>query len=887
MNQLPNPISNGNKMRVSREVFLSILMAAETACAYRFGRQAAVAWLAVFPGDLEVQLRQARFLYLEGKHGQAIPILEKLISKDPENVDALEWLAKAVEGIDVVRSRQLYWMAYVLGGSSPIVSDPPEWATDLYRLNDLIRNSNWYDAQELISAILGRIPDNGLLALLHLKVAGQVYEIEAYQQLATLYYERDPECLPFVLFLADALIDSGEDQQGVQLLHQCMTLDAAGQVLTKLWGTHHPYRSLWPEAMSIQFDLQVPAEVTEKLGWNILPKGQSPDEIEFIGENDPVESPMNDPDQSDESEVAAQAFEKSLNCTEEHEAVTKEKPSVPLPSKRVEDDLLDVEAEFERLARKLKKPGITRTDGRFPTYVIFSARKGLEKQYGAQTTSILNLEMSRLAEAIKKRTGWAVLIYYPDTDDCAKLAETSPVTELDPWKLKLSLADLDKALAKKGEMIGALLIVGGADVVPFHALPNPADDYDEKVLSDNPYATLDGNYFVPSWPVGRLPGESGSDAGLLLEQLRYLIAYHNQGLRYRANQIGGVFSPVWNTIQSLLRPLYSKPVVPNSGYSAQIWRRSSTAVFRPVGNPGQLFVSPPIHYDNVEVKRLLEPQLGYYNLHGLEDAGEWYGQRDPSESKAGTDYPVALSPKQLHKNGHAPRVIYSEACYGGNIINKNDENAICLKFLSLGTLSVVASTGIAYGAMSTPLIAADLLGNYFWQQLKAGKCVGEALMVAKIEMAREMVRRQGYLDSEDQKTLLSFVLYGDPLVSIESPHRQAKLGLRLKKQPVVKVVEEKPLTNIPGERTNQDIIALVKTHLEDYLPGFDKAEIQFSQQIMPGNGKFSADAKQICGQERYVVTFSKQVPMRKHVHRHYARVTVDPEGKLLKLAVSR
>lgn len=160
-------------------------------------------------------------------------------------------------------------------------------------------------------------------------------------------------------------------------------------------------------------------------------------------------------------------------------------------------------------------------------------------------------------------------------------------------------------------------------------------------------------------------------------------------------------------------------------------------------------------------------------------------------------------------------------------------------------------------------------------------------MVAKIEMAREMVRRQGYLDSEDQKTLLSFVLYGDPLVSIESPHRQAKLGLRLKKQPVVKVVEEKPLTNIPGERTNQDIIALVKTHLEDYLPGFDKAEIQFSQQIMPGNGKFSADAKQICGQERYVVTFSKQVPMRKHVHRHYARVTVDPEGKLLKLAVSR
>jgi hypothetical protein len=38
-------------------------------------------------------------------------------------------------------------------------------------------------------------------------------------------------------------------------------------------------------------------------------------------------------------------------------------------------------------------------------------------------------------------------------------------------------------------MIGALLIIGGSDNVPFHMLPNPTDDSDVNVPSDNPYAT--------------------------------------------------------------------------------------------------------------------------------------------------------------------------------------------------------------------------------------------------------------------------------------------------------------------------------------------------------------------------------------------------------------
>ena len=36
-------------------------------------------------------------------------------------------------------------------------------------------------------------------------------------------------------------------------------------------------------------------------------------------------------------------------------------------------------------------------------------------------------------------------------------------------------------------------------------LPNPTDDADPDIPSDNPYATADDNYFVPEWPIARLP----------------------------------------------------------------------------------------------------------------------------------------------------------------------------------------------------------------------------------------------------------------------------------------------------------------------------------------------------------------------------------------------
>lgn len=319
------------------------------------------------------------------------------------------------------------------------------------------------------------------------------------------------------------------------------------------------------------------------------------------------------------------------------------------------------------------------------------------------------------------------------------------------------------------------------------------------------------------------------------------------------------------------------------------------AVYRPIGQPHTLLTSPPEDSSSVEPQQLTSAALGYYNLHGVEDSEVWYGQSDPTESNNGPDYPVALSPKDLRRNGKSPKVVFSEACYGGHIFDKTENQSLALKFLGVGTLAVVASTCIAYGSISTPLIAADLLGSLFWKHLKAGRTAGDALLQARVDLAREMNRRQGYLDAEDQKALISFVLYGDPLAAYTGFLTQNKGTSRLKEHAPVKTVEEHDVSEM--QAISGEVLKQAKILASEYLPGADlsspdgleltlrrqKKSGQSEEIIEKNNGR--KNGKQVNG--RLVVTVSKQIQVAHHIHRHYVRVTLDEGGKPVKLSVSR
>ncbi len=79
-------------------------------------------------------------------------------------------------------------------------------------------------------------------------------------------------------------------------------------------------------------------------------------------------------------------------------------------------------------------------------------------------------------------------------------------------------------------------------------------------------------------------------------------------------------------------------------------------------------------------------------------------------------------------------------------------------------LGFCGSTTIAYGAIAEnpTLCCADLLVQYFLQAVQSGTPLGPALVQAKSQLVNAANQANGTLDAQTEKTLLQFVVYGDP-----------------------------------------------------------------------------------------------------------------------------
>jgi hypothetical protein len=950
-------LSNSHK-RLSREKLLLILDAANRTASFRFLRQAALAWLTNYPGDLGVNPWLAKGFVAEGKPQQAQQILEKLCRLDPEFVEAQEVLNKinqdagSEQAFDSLANMQM--SDFAVSANQGAANLP----RILRRVRLLLQKGETEQAEKTVQQVLDGDTGSVYAAIMQLHLASANGDNQVLLELSLPYRTRWPECLQIALFQAAAQLENGDEGSAVQLLHKCVVNDAAAQVPQRIWGENYEYSPLWPDPMEISFDLAIPAAVSGLLGWNLLPAANpQPEAIENVQAACEEETQLDAVSMSDavtdgfvipdvkigdgaagneevfpfleqliateeaqgptitedgvETELSPQDFiepdmpdgfnraeipGETIEVEPEEEAPSpvvgpEMPPAAAVPALNTPDlqpvkveSLRSVQDEFERMAKKLKMPGLGRADGRFPVYVIFSTVEGLRNQYGYGTLAVLDKEMQRLAGCVRKRQGWDAMVYYPDSDACAdKMGLNVVESATDPWKLKLALKDLDTALAKKGEMIGAVLIVGGHEAVPFHYLPNPTDDMDSEIASDNPYATLDSNYFIQDWPVGRLPGEIGPDAGMLLEGLRRLIRYHSQYLAANGKHQPKDF---WQRVQVFLQGRAKRKYNGSFGYTAAAWKRPSLAVYRTIGEAASLMASPPQSTGSIPAKKAVS--MAYYNLHGLVDAAEWYGQRDMADQTPGPDYPIALSPKDLGGKGRSPEIIFSEACYGGHIIGKTEEQSMALKFIAQGSLVLVGSTCASYGSVGTPLIGADLLGNYFWKNVKLGTTVGEAMLQARVDLVREMNKRQGFLDAEDQKTLISFILYGDPLVSTGwGNSKQSKSFLRSRSHPVIKTMTDQKDDSAPAQPVPAEVVKQVKGLVSEYLPGLDHADMHICKQISSNGKKPGEPVKPFSENDRTVVTVGTHIQVGQKIHHQVARLTLDGKGKMVKLALSR
>jgi tetratricopeptide (TPR) repeat protein len=938
-----------------RHLFVRLAQAAVHLGHTRFARQACLAWLAAYPGDLPLTLLYAQVLLQDGHPEHALPVLRRLCQTDPEYTEAVLARLEAEKRLNsrpkskprskaVSRksaNEALSWAKALVGetgiGQDPQNStQPPEstvvtWSQQVLQARKALEANDGSPqaktslelAEVDIHPALASDPDNPLVGTTHLRLLRALDTPSlSIRSLAEYYHQRWPDCLQFQLILAEALMQAGQDDEAVALLHRAAARDLTGQVANRLWGRGHAYRTLWPERLELTLDMAIPASVAATLGWNQLPGG----------------TPATIQPQPSEAAPAPQKVAKGpdnprpvVAAAPPQTAAQQAPDDTPRPVfTTVPETLRSVQAELERIAERLHQPELARSDGRFPVYVVMTTKRGLETQYGAQAV-VIQSELNQLVQAVQARRDWRAMTFYADEGQPPEVRAARPS---DPWALKLALADLDAYLGRKGEMIGAVLIVGGPEIVPFHHLPNPVDDADDYVPSDNPYATRDENYFVPEWPVGRLPGCASKDPGALVTLLKSLTERHTALAKAgnSARRSWWISLLLWLLRRDNALPP-SKHKRPSFGYSTAAWHKASQMVYRPIGEANSLLLSPPLCANGQGTVPLPSGRLAYFNLHGLEDAVEWYGQSETvspeegepgSEGKSNQDYPIAVRPQDLTNGGHAPQVVFSEACYGAHILGKTIEEALALKFLQVGSQAVVGSTCTAYGSINTPLTAADYLGHAFWNALKQGSSAGEALRRAKVSLAREMHRRQGYLDGEDQKTLISFVLYGDPLSQPLGQIHQAKGAHRpavirpLRPPRSVKTICDRARQEDMENPVPQEVVDNVKSIVEQYLPGMQGAQVALVHEhadcsmdghqcptgqlhvkparknISPNPGASSAQSSpasvsdsDASMSQRRIVILSKEVNSVMHVHHHYARLTLDDRNRLVKLVVSR
>ncbi len=288
-----------------------------------------------------------------------------------------------------------------------------------------------------------------------------------------------------------------------------------------------------------------------------------------------------------------------------------------------------------------------------------------------------------------------------------------------------AILDLIQQFYKNNTNLKYLLIVGGHQIIPFHTIQQShVDNSDHLVYSDAPYASSDNDFLLPEWIVGRIPDGKSNDSNFLISELETAINAHSSHTNHKVKSMGCV---------------------------ASSWQLPSQRIYENISQSHSLLINPSTTVSSNNIKDCL---YHYFNLHGNQTSKFWYGAD-------GRNLSAAVSTDVINTTKVPNAIVISQACYGAYIIQKNPDNAISLMYLKMGAKCVIGSTATAYGNNGTSpiLYYSDLIADKFLRKIACGKKCGDAFIETKIEYYQESLQNN---DKYAEKTLIEFVLYGDP-----------------------------------------------------------------------------------------------------------------------------
>jgi hypothetical protein len=160
-------------------------------------------------------------------------------------------------------------------------------------------------------------------------------------------------------------------------------------------------------------------------------------------------------------------------------------------------------------------------------------------------------------------------------------------------------------------------------------------------------------------------------------------------------------------------------------------------------------------------KNQLAARVHFFNCHGGLRTPEFYGQ--PSEKSY--SYPVCFNSEMIDKKITYGTVVAAECCYGGLLYNPYRPNKISFPisntYLINNAMGYAGSTTAAYGP-SEGQGGADYITQYFLIAVRKGASIGRAFLEAQ---QRFVEKADVKMDPTDLKTIMQFLLLGDPSVT--------------------------------------------------------------------------------------------------------------------------
>lgn len=490
--------------------------------------------------------------------------------------------------------------------------------------------------------------------------------------------------------------------------------------------------------------------------------------------------------------------------------------------------------------------------------IIISNRAALLQKYGVASLKKITDQLKKLIAADKKRNANSLLVFVDDKVAMKKAKGKIVTDATDPSQYKNAIDSLFRFYNPD-----YIMLLGSQDIIPHckFRIPIPDDD-DSFVPSDAPYACEApfsrnaGDFIAPSRVVGRLPDITG------VKDPAYLIALIQNSINWK--------------------PLKAAKYKSYFSLSVKWWQKSTKESLKNIfQDNSKLKITPTTK--GPYSKPALNAMMHFYNCHGGLRTPEFYGQ--PSE--IAQSFPVCMESSFLDGKITYGNVTAAECCYGALLYNPLKPTKIQIPianaYLQNNAIAFVGSTTAAYGPPEGQG-AADYITQYFLIAVLKGASTGRAFLEAQ---QRFVEKGDVKMDPMDLKTIIQFLLLGDPSLSPVEDTPKTTPGKTPIKTIMNKIVHEKNERKDRRKKLQEKSVYIGNTSdapikIESVPKGALKTDIQ---KVLKENN-FSSDGKMTYGFKKKKNAKSKGPGAKQEYRYHvYSRMQQKEKIKTVRLLV--